>query len=123
MRLHEKIVNEKLVLSVFFLKEASGPQGINSKSLVNITVFWNECGVVFVVHECSNRVLYNSLPVAAYPYSDLPPPPKKKKIIIAEFWLLQVVTYAFVPWELLQEILTSSMFLLACYNWDDLANN
>ena len=26
MRLHEKIVNEKLVLSVFFLKEASGPQ-------------------------------------------------------------------------------------------------
>lgn len=27
MRLHEKIVNEKLVLSVFFLKEASGPQG------------------------------------------------------------------------------------------------
>ena len=27
MRLHEKIINEKLVLSVFFLKEASGPQG------------------------------------------------------------------------------------------------
>lgn len=27
MRLHEKIVNEKLVFSVFFLKEASGPQG------------------------------------------------------------------------------------------------
>lgn len=27
MRLHEKIVNEKLVLSVVFLKEASGPQG------------------------------------------------------------------------------------------------
>lgn len=38
MRLHEKIVNEKLVLSVFFLKEASGLK-VNSKSLVNITVF------------------------------------------------------------------------------------
>ena len=38
MRLHEKIVNEKLVLSVFFLKKHQVLK-VNSKSLVNITVF------------------------------------------------------------------------------------